>query len=1133
MPNVQRNRSRALQRVAVLAMVALGCLFCVSSAQAGVGANAAPTFPTLVTVGQTGIPASIEVGNQNTPPNAGATNTVCNFGDPFPCPAGEPGITLIPSCGQLGAFSVCSPAGADPGAFVIPAVAQGRAGTACAGMLFDVTQIDATFGTLRFTPQGGANVLLPGNGALCIIDFTFDVIKRPDIDQNPVAPETQTVQIVDNTQYSGTITGSARGTSQGTTVLRATPTIATTASPDITIGAGTLTDTVVVSGRVNPQPGATITWRLYAPGDTACTGTPVFTASGFPYPVAGGPLTSPAYTPTTAGTYRWIASYSGDQNNAPIAGACNDANENVVVNQATPTIATTASPDITIGAGTLTDTVVVSGRVNPQPGATITWRLYAPGDTTCTGTPVFTASGFPYPVAGGPLTSPAYTPTTAGTYRWIASYSGDVNNAPIAGACNDANENVVVNQATPTIATTASPDITIGAGTLTDTVVVSGRVNPQPGATITWRLYAPGDTTCTGTPVFTASGFPYPVAGGPVTSPAYTPTTAGTYRWIASYSGDVNNAPIAGACNDANENVVVNQATPTIATTASPDMALGAGTLTDTVVVSGRSNPQAGATVDFRLYAPGDATCAGAPVFTDLGVAYPVAGGPVTSAAYTPTAPGTYRWVVSYSGDVNNAPVTGACNDANESTVVSRATPTITTTASPDMALGAGTLTDTVVVSGRSNPQPGATVDFRLYAPGDATCAGAPVFTDLGVAYPVAGGPVTSAAYTPTAPGTYRWVVSYSGDANNAPVTGACNDANESTVVSQATPQIATTASPNITLGAGTLTDTVVVSGRSNPQPGATVDFRLYAPGDTTCTGNPVFTDLGVAYPVAGGPVTSAAYTPTMAGTYRWVVSYSGDANNAPVAGACNDANETTEVGRVTPAITTLASPDVVFGAGQLSDQATVTGLVNPTGPQSVSFELFLGSACNASTYVGGQRVALTLNAAGTGGTAQSSPFSPPAPGEYRWIATYNGDPNNAPIAGTCGEATETRNVTRLAVVAPPPPPPPPPPPDEVVAGTAATKGKTGCQSKPFRVEVRGTKIRLVVFYLDGKRVGRLRGPNRLGGFSKTIYPAKLKRGTHRVITRIYFRKSSKTKTKTQRVVFSVCKRKATPRFTG
>jgi uncharacterized repeat protein (TIGR01451 family) len=110
---------------------------------------------------------------------------------------------------------------------------------------------------------------------------------------------------------------------------------------------------------------------------------------------------------------------------------------------------------------------------------------------------------------------------------------------------------------TPTIATTASPNITLGAGSLTDTAVVSGRVSPQAGATVTFRLFGPDDATCTGTPAFSPAPVPYPVADGPVTSPPFTPTQLGTYRWIASYSGDANNAAVTGACNDANENVTV------------------------------------------------------------------------------------------------------------------------------------------------------------------------------------------------------------------------------------------------------------------------------------------------------------------------------------------------------------------------------------------------------------------------------------------------------------------------------------------------------------------------------------------------------------------------------------------------
>src|SRR5204862_4919491 len=108
-----------------------------------------------------------------------------------------------------------------------------------------------------------------------------------------------------------------------------------------------------------------------------------------------------------------------------------------------------------------------------------------------------------------------------------------------------------------------------------------------------------------------------------------------------------------------------------------------------------------------------DPGCSAAPLFASLGVPSPAAGGAVSSAAFTPTRAGTYRWIASYSGDDANTPVAGSCDDAGESTTVGRATPMIATRASPDGALGATTLTDTVEVTGRAGATAGATVDFR------------------------------------------------------------------------------------------------------------------------------------------------------------------------------------------------------------------------------------------------------------------------------------------------------------------------------------------------------------------------------------------------------------------------------------
>jgi hypothetical protein len=107
----------------------------------------------------------------------------------------------------------------------------------------------------------------------------------------------------------------------------------------------------------------------------------------------------------------------------------------------TTLISTQASPGVTLGAS-ITDTKTLSGDATDQPTGTITFNLYGPNDTDCTGDVIFTST---VPVNGnGNYVSDPFIPTTPGTYRWIANYSGDANNNATANACNGANENVFV-----------------------------------------------------------------------------------------------------------------------------------------------------------------------------------------------------------------------------------------------------------------------------------------------------------------------------------------------------------------------------------------------------------------------------------------------------------------------------------------------------------------------------------------------------------------------------------------------------------------------------------------------------------------------------------------------------------------
>ena len=675
-----------------------------------------------------------------------------------------------------------------------------------------------------------------------------------------------------------------------------------------------------------------ITFRLYRDTGAGCTpANLVASVPGFTNPhtkavtlngAGTGSVTSDAFTPTAVGTYRWVATYEGDANNASVTGVCTDVTERTIVSQATPSILTDASNDQQLGGGALTDIATVSGVVSPVGTQNITFRLYRDTGAGCTpANLVASVPGFTNPhtkavtlngAGTGSVTSDAFTPTAVGTYRWVATYEGDVNNASVTGVCTDVTERTIVAAASPTIRTQASDEsFVFGAGTLGDVATVSGLSNPIAAQdSVRFELYKGADCAVANridirtdsTPTFSAGGTSASFDSGA----GIVPPGPGTYRWRAFFSGDDNNDAVSGLCNADHENQVVAPATPTIETTAAADFVIGAGQLTDNATVSGIVNPIAAQdSVEFRLYKGAD--CADANLVTtrtDASLTYngtQTSGAADSGAPIDPTGPGTYRWRAFYSGDDNNAAVSGPCNASGENTVVTLAAPSIATQATGNFVLGSGQLSDNATVTGLVRPIAAEdSVEFRLYRGADCSAGNLiATRTDSTLTYDASATTATADSGAPIDPpgaGTYRWRAFYSGDTNNAAVSGPCNADNENTVVARVTPTIATTASPGITVGEGVLTDVAIVSGRFMPVDGATIVFRLYGPDDALCTGTAVYTSPEVPYPAAGGPVTSPPFTPVLPGVYRWTATYSGDANNTSVAGACNDADEVATV---------------------------------------------------------------------------------------------------------------------------------------------------------------------------------------------------------------------------------------------
>ena len=278
----------------------------VGPASANVGINGSLQMPSGRAVGTTGQPGSLTVRNTNTSPQNGDSNTVTE-------------LRLVPSCGTTSTSSdLCS--SPDPGVFSISPTATGAAGTACAGIVFDVTAPDA-IGAVTFVPRR-AVVIPPPSGVAganeCKVDFSVNVLKVPTVDADPATAGTQTrANMLATSRHPSGLTVSSRP-SVLLTVVKGSPTMFTRASRST--AAGTITAFASVSGTPGAAaPTGTVTFSMYAPTDTSCTGTVLAASTN---PVTAGTATSSAFPAPNAASYRFVISYTGDANYGVITRTC-------------------------------------------------------------------------------------------------------------------------------------------------------------------------------------------------------------------------------------------------------------------------------------------------------------------------------------------------------------------------------------------------------------------------------------------------------------------------------------------------------------------------------------------------------------------------------------------------------------------------------------------------------------------------------------------------------------------------------------------------------------------------------------------------------------------------------------------
>ena len=353
-------------------------------------------------------------------------------------------------------------------------------------------------------------------------------------------------------------------------------------------------------------------------------------------------------------------------------------------------------------------------------------------------------------LAGWTLKSLVCTATGTGTSYSVSGATVSITMAP-DGVVDCTYTNHI--NFPPSITTSLSATTIEVGGTVHDSATLSG-ASANAGGTVTYTVYTDSACTTGGQGAGTVT-----VTNGVVPdSNAITFNIVGDYYWQAVYSGDANNDPATSVCTS--EHLIVIKKSPSIATTLSATTIEVGGTVHDSATLTG-ATANAGGTVTYTVYTDNACTTGAVAAGTVT-----VTNGTVPdSSPITFNTAGDYYWQAVYSGDASNNGATSVCT--SEHLVVTKKQPAMTT--APNLIPN-----DDSTITGATATATG-TITFNLFSPAaGASCSGTPAYTQT---VNVSGNGTYSTSNTSfiaSALGTWRWQVSYSGDANNQPTSSAC-----------------------------------------------------------------------------------------------------------------------------------------------------------------------------------------------------------------------------------------------------------------------------------------------------------------------------------------------------------------------
>ena len=502
-----------------------------------------------------------------------------------------------------------------------------------------------------------------------------------------------------------------------------------------------------------------------------------------------------------------------------------------------------------------------------EPTGKILIRLYGPGDGDCSGTGALLKER----TVNGDITETPFTwYPPPGTYSVGATYSGDANNNEVT-ACAE----VVLSAVTTATTVHASPPVRLGGK-----IAAGAEVTPPTAGHIVYEVFGPGDSACAGPAVYVSPSREF--IAGLVPPLEYAPSATGLYSIVAAFTGDADTAPSTSACGEPGSTVEVEKAIPTLGIAGISE--LNGSELVGQVTLSDGFEPQGSVTMDF--YGPDDADCSGTPI--------PVPVDAVRSDSYVgalvTAAPGTYRLRATYPGDSDNEEVTTPCNAPNSTSVARGAG--VPATASEPVTVG-GQIFARVQVLGETI---GETLTIDAYGPGDEDCSGPPVnewSKDATFGYPL----FSSERFTATEAGIYRFVAELSGNQLTIPLRGTCGEPGSTVEVGKGRPTVAAAGVGDVALGGqihGGAEISVASSGGLLGHGALTLS--AYGPDDADCSGTPVHVETWPDLSSQTSSFGGEPFTPVAVGTYRFVASYSGDANYEAVSTECGEPGSTVVV---------------------------------------------------------------------------------------------------------------------------------------------------------------------------------------------------------------------------------------------